>query len=44
MAGRMGGKAVTYKMYITNLDNVEIINNALKELGFVNFEIDIKDI
>ena len=39
-----GGKAVTYKMYMTNLDDVEIINNALKELGFINFEIDIKDI
>ena len=39
-----GGKAVTYKIYMTNLDDVEIINNALKELGFINFEIDIKDI
>ena len=39
-----GGKAVTYKMYMRNLDDVEIINNALKELGFINFEIDIKDI
>ena len=29
---------------MTNLDDVEIINNALKELGFINFEIDIKDI
>ena len=39
-----GGKAVTYKMYMIDLEGIEIINNALKELGFINFEIDIKDI
>jgi len=39
-----GGHNVNYKLYLTNLDDVEIINNVLKELGFVNFEIDIQQV
>lgn len=39
-----GGHSVTFKAYLTNLDDIEIINNTLKELGFVNFEIDIQQV
>lgn len=39
-----GGHNVSYRLYLTNLDDVEIINNVLKELGFTNFDIDIKQV
>ena len=39
-----GWHRVIYKLNSTNLDDIEIINNALKELGYVNFEIDIQQV
>lgn len=37
-----GGHIVTYKLQLANLDDITIINNNLKELGYINFDIGIE--
>lgn len=39
-----GGHKVKYSLELANLDDVEIINNVLKELGYINFEISIEQL
>lgn len=39
-----GGHIVTYKLQLANLDDISIINQGLKELGYINFDIGIETI